>query len=102
MILDCRGRVPAEWQPKRVFVNDVEIHQVWYVDTEAGFILTYDVLGDGKAHATCERINPEVILRARELDIQSGIGAWAMPPAGAMSKMIHGSIRLEDLCSPAA
>lgn len=27
-----------------------EIKQVWFADTEAGIVRTYDVLGDGKVH----------------------------------------------------
>lgn len=42
--------------PARCLVDGKEINCVWYADTEAGIVKTYDVLGDGKAHATRELI----------------------------------------------
>jgi hypothetical protein len=34
----------------RCFIDDAEIHQVWYVDTIEGFVRSYNALGDGKHH----------------------------------------------------
>lgn len=34
----------------RVLVDGVEIRQVWYVNTDIGFVCTYDVFGDGSMH----------------------------------------------------
>jgi hypothetical protein len=54
MIIDCKEWKTSEIcksEQRRVFVDGVEIKQVFYVDTEAGLVRTYDVLGDGEAHA---------------------------------------------------
>jgi hypothetical protein len=51
MILNCRE---GYWdshdfatERRRVFVDGVEIHRVWYVDTDQGIVKTYDVLEEG-------------------------------------------------------
>lgn len=60
MISDCRtwgDKDPDEFNRdrQRVFVDGIEQHQVFYVDTELGLIRTYDVLRDRKAHASSEK-----------------------------------------------
>lgn len=99
MIIDCRkwssdpDRMARE--QSRVFVDGVEIKQVWYVDTDAGFVCSYDVLGDGKAHATRERIDPEVIIAARAKEVEP----WDMPENGAMSKTVRGQVELRPFAA---
>jgi len=46
----------AAWVPSEVFLDGRKIEQVWYVDTEATQVKTYDVLGDGAAHAAQEKL----------------------------------------------
>lgn len=56
MIVDCRS---PRWDMMRhrVFVDDVEIFGVWYIDTDAGFVRTYDLHGtfslDLESHQFC-------------------------------------------------
>ena len=60
MIINCR-----EWGTdhdyskagrRRVFVDGVEIQQVWYVDTGCGEVRTFDVAGDVRPHLAWEKI----------------------------------------------
>lgn len=100
MIIDCRT---DDWlagfpeNRKRVFVDGVEIRQVFYVDTDHGFVGTYDVLGDGQAHATCEPLEAHVIASAREKDHAAGNSdPWQMPRDGVMSKFVRGVVELRN------
>lgn len=95
MIIDCRTWKTAEqilYERRRVFVDGIEIKQVWYVDTEAGFVCSFDVLGDGKVHATREKLDPEVIAKARDTETEF----WDMPLGGAISKTVRGVVELKE------
>jgi hypothetical protein len=100
MIIDCRE---ASWiasfpeNRKRVLVDGVEIRQVFYVDTDAGFVRTYDVLGDAQAHATREMIEANIIAAARDKDYAgSNSEPWDMPLDGVMSKYVRGVVELHQ------
>lgn len=128
MIIDCKNDFPwnvrykEDWSPeewaelqtawmkarRRVFVNEVEIFQVFYVDTDAGFVRTRDVFGDNVAHLSPRPIQPGVIAAASDLfhhkvqeaqarDIAAGLEPWDIPPDGVMSKTIRGVVRLEPV-----
>jgi hypothetical protein len=78
----------------RVFVDDRELRQVWYVDTDLNFVRTYDVLGNG-------RIGTGLML-ARDLDMLTFTGLVNDPnvsitPEGPAYRTIHVRIRLEPL-----
>ena len=101
MILDCRTwkDLPdhGESQRRRVFVDGVEQRQVWYVDTDAQLVKTFDVYGDGHAYATAtgfrgDRTNPDV--RAAELlsddpDVEDR--------DGILSRTVRGRVELRPL-----
>jgi hypothetical protein len=56
MILDFQRRIKPEQNEfigGRVTVDGIEIRLVWYIDTDAGVVKTYDVFGDGKPHCRC-------------------------------------------------
>lgn len=93
MILDYRnyGDLERQYNHGKVLVDGQEIRQVFYVDTERGFVRTYDVLGDAKPHATRERFDPEVIARAREGETEP----WDQPIDGALSKYVRGVVVLQ-------
>ncbi len=98
MIIDCRlwWADPDRMARERVhvFIDGVEIKQVWYVDTEAGFVKTYDVLEDGAVHSSWD---------ISKLRLDSSFTAnWEMPLGGAASKTIHGSIELRPFDVPSA
>lgn len=93
MISDCRTWKTEEDCEKgrlRVFVDDVEIRQVWYLDTESGIVKTYDVLGDDKAHLSRE----VAILVKGGLQLSGDV---ELPIDGVASKTIHGNVRTEPL-----
>ena len=89
MIIDCRTWKTEEdvkRERRRVFVDGIEVLQVFYLDTHAGFVQTYDVLGDGKVHATREQIPVGILENSSE--------PWDMPENGAMSKIVRGKVEL--------
>jgi hypothetical protein len=65
------------------FVDGREIKQVWYADTEAGIVKTYDVLGDGKAHPGREFAPAD--FPGREVDA---------PLDGVLSETLRGKVEL--------
>lgn len=87
---DNQGELEREYAHGKVLVDGREIKQVFYVDTEAGFVRSYDVLGDNKAHATCECLDPEVVRKALEGETEP----WDQPLDGALSKYIRGVVEL--------
>jgi hypothetical protein len=64
MILDFKHRasypsgIIGSYFGCKCFVNGQEVKQVWFIDTEAGLVRTYDVLGDGKVHSCYESMSP--------------------------------------------
>lgn len=84
MILDYKNRGPIEngFLGGKVLVDGVEIRQVWYIDTALGIVKTYDVFGDGKAHASRDALS---------LGGQSGI---ELPVDGVATKTLNGKIEL--------
>lgn len=53
MIIDCRkwrGKEDADRERCIVHVDGQEIRGVFYVDTDAGLVKTYDVFGDGRTY----------------------------------------------------
>lgn len=59
MILDVReweGLPLEQLMPlrRRVFLDGVEIHHVWYVDTDQKYLRTNDVFGDGRQHKAAD------------------------------------------------
>ena len=91
MIIDCRTwhkLTPRQVETvrRRVFVNGLEVLQVWYLDTDAGYVKTYDVFGDGKAHST-QSVKPI-----------SADGFEAIEDAGGIwSRTLWGRIELRPL-----
>lgn len=51
-----RHLTEEEWRKLRcrVFLDRVEMQQVWYANTDTGVIRTYDVFGDGDPHLVRE------------------------------------------------
>lgn len=49
MIINFREKKDSEWFGAKVLVDGIEIWQAWFVDTDAGVVKTYDVLGDKRA-----------------------------------------------------
>lgn len=93
MTIDCRQWVNIEREPQRyrVFVNGVEIHQVWYVDTDAGMVRSFDVLGDKHPHASLAIArNPEWARRAEAC-------GWDLPIDGVASKTVWGIVTLKAI-----
>lgn len=68
MILDYNkyGPLEREYNSGNVLVDGRVIRAVFYVDTEAGFVRSYDVLGDGKAHSIHEDVTVEQPFELRE------------------------------------
>jgi hypothetical protein len=85
MIINCRDQdwsgAGPWWLGAKCFLDGVQIAQVHYVDTEQGIVKSYDVFGDGKAHAL------------HELGIEPPGGVedlgW-----GLMSKTLRGKVEL--------
>lgn len=65
------------------FVDGREIKQAWFVDTEAGIVKTYDVLGDGKLHSGREFTSAD--FPGREVE---------SPWDGVVSETLHGKVDL--------
>ena len=74
----------AAGNPVHCFLDYREIHCVWYADTEAGIVKTFDVLGDGKPHSTRELLKSDVLNDARV----------EAPLDGAVSMTLHGKVEL--------
>lgn len=90
MVRDCRRkryqRRIARFGRFRVFVDGKEVQLVFYIDGRRKFLRTYDVLEDGKAHATCE---PDISIHPD----------WDAPLDGALSKTVRfKKYRLEKMC----
>lgn len=60
-------------------VDGVEIKQVFYADTDAGVVHSYDVLGDGKVHTVHDAVRTEGML---------------INSAGVYYKTLHGNTEL--------
>jgi hypothetical protein len=63
MVIDVERGGPAAIEKLkgiRCLVDGSEVADVWYVDTEAGIVRRYDVLGDGLAHNIYEAGNERV------------------------------------------
>lgn len=65
-----------------------EIKQVWYADTEAGIVKTYDVLGDGVPHAVRRGY-----VAAHEVSDFPGREIDA-PLDGVLSETLHGKVEI--------
>jgi len=96
MIIDFRSHDPAvkaqaaklAGKGYRCFVDGKEIDKPWYIDTDAGVVKSYDVLGDGQYHQPHERTEWPAGVEC--LDIEHG---------GLMSKTICGVVRIEPPAS---
>ena len=77
-----------------VLVDGVEVKLVWYADTAEGVAKTYDVLGDGKPHATQEAFDPGVVQAALRDAEERGQESWDQPLGGVLSKTLHGKVRI--------
>lgn len=85
MILDCSA---PDWKTcirRRIFVDGEEIKSVWYVDTDACVVKTYDVLDRCDVAIT-------VLGYAGVID-----ASWDAPPDGVFSKTLHGAITIETI-----
>ncbi len=83
MVIDCRSEeFKSNPQRLKVFLDGVEIKQVFYVDTDKGILKTYDVLGDGAPHSSQDLLTSELDRGLRE--------GWEMPPDGVVSKTLRG------------
>jgi hypothetical protein len=81
--------VAARNSKLRVLVDGVEVKLVWYFDTCAGVVKSYDVCGNGKMHS---KYDFDGHLRA-DLELTDG-EIW--------SKTVLGAVTLEDtIFSPA-
>ncbi len=87
MIINCRSE---EFQNNpvryRVLLDGREVHEVWFVDTDAGILKTYAVVEDAEAMFVGSLPS---YLRAR--GVKEG---WDMPPGGIVSKTLYGHIEL--------
>ena len=95
MILDTREWIDLPFaerikRRRRILLDGVEQHQVWYVDTEDSdpknhFIRTYDVLGDGMWHTMTD-------LQRRGIEIKED---WDNID-GIASKTLFGAVTMKD------
>lgn len=91
MIIDCRkwSKLPDKGASERkvVFVDGVQVNQVWYVDTYDGYVKTHDVFCDGIPRALT--------------DDNRGLLAGDPPlfedEGGILSKTIYGRVELKPL-----
>jgi hypothetical protein len=90
MIIDCNtwSNLPdrGESQRRRVFVDGVEVHGVWYVDTEAGIAKTYHVVLGGTV--TSSRFKRLMVPDDWEIEA---------PLDGVVSRTIRGQVELKPL-----
>ena len=75
LLLDGHGRVLLDGEP---------VDQVWYADSERGEVRTFDVFGDGKAHAT-HSINEPV----------KGIPDGCEDSGGVLSRTMYGEVKIQ-------
>lgn len=90
MILNYRniGELEKEYAYGKCFVDGVEIKRVFYIDTEAGLVRTYDI-GDERYHTT-QGLSEEERERGRKED-------WCMPVGGVVSKIVVGVVEVRKL-----
>ncbi len=81
---DARFWGPDDFQAKRsdVFVDGVQIHQVWYTDEKRGFVKTYDVMQCG---------SPVLAAEVGEMDFP---GREVENLGGVLSETIRGKVEL--------
>lgn len=96
MIIDCgtwknKTREEIEQERFTVLVDGKEISHVFYLDTDAGFVRTFDVFGDGKVWTTC---SVGIQIPVQEFAQKSLREAWELPENGVASKTIHGVVEL--------
>lgn len=93
MILDCRS---PDWNfdrdRRRVFVNGEEIRQVWYVDTDAGIVKSYDVLGDGEPHCVSDGFKGHSTILYAPEDFPGR--EVECPEFGVLSETLRGTVNL--------
>ena len=80
----------------RVFVDGVEINCVWYVDTNFGYVRTYDVLGGGREH-TVQELRESVKMESDWDEMESRSTTMSRPGSATKvaSKTIMGAIELK-------
>lgn len=87
MIIDCKS---PTWNPAteryHVFVDGIEIQQVWYLDTDLGLVKSYD-LGDGIPITAAVQLTPGLRARGER-------EGWEIPPDGVASRVIRGAVTL--------
>lgn len=92
MILDYRnmGENERRYRNGKVLVDGEEVRLVFYVDTEAGIVKSYDVFGDARVH-TCAEVEAATNPPARRLELADGI----------CFKTLHGKVELiEPVAAP--
>lgn len=87
MILDYSKTGEAErlWQNGRVLLDGVEVKSVFYVDTKAGLVKTYDVLSHPEAKVWIEYPRPMAIVgmdwrKVFDLKLPSGVDGTLRGP----------------------
>jgi len=88
-IIDCNDgkNAASKYAGYRCFVDGVEIQKVYYVDTEAGIVKTYDVMGDGRSRhvSECGKTIPSIeVLRSSGVYVVNG----------RLHKLIRGSVEM--------
>lgn len=84
------GHLENKWQQWRAFVDGVQIHTVFYVDIKAGFVRTYNVLGDREIYLPWRLAyrDPELVARARKGE------PWEQNADGIWFKHVRGVVEL--------
>jgi hypothetical protein len=104
MIIDYRTKIwPADFDHNAKYELSVDgvdaARGAWFIDTEAGIVKTYDVLGDGLRHTTEELLKYRKSLPNEE-DLE-------LPPGFAASRVLRGKVEFrkvegEKINSPAS
>ena len=83
----------TDGHPYHCFVDGKEIALVWYADTEAGIVKTYDVLRDGKVYMTSDI----KALAALDIRVKRFHGKIELPEGGIMSETLRGKVELKQV-----
>lgn len=92
VIWDCASPDFDRSRTWRIFVDGREINEVFYLDTDAGFVRTYDVLGTGDVIGA-----PAYDGYGKPIDPDP---SWEGGGTGVYWKTIHGVVTMEETFPP--